>query len=290
MRVVLIDEIEKADPEIFTKLMQGLEEGKFQNQKGEIVDISRMVIILTSNAGTAFLDALKAIRTIRANPEASEQDHQLAKQLMEENSITEEQLKALETLPEQQARELRNKLFKDHLHRENSVKWKNEVLGRLNVVAFDYLDPATIQKVLGKMIYQFRAAVYDQKKVLSYVSENVWNLILKEYSDSYGARPFLDYIQKNLGSQDISKVRLGDIILYDYDYDKQGFTSRIISRENFDTVAAQEGFLKSTHVIQDGAKPGELAEEGKLTKFNDIGVLPDEVVKKIVSRAIERPK
>ncbi|MBT2729286.1 ATP-dependent chaperone ClpB [Bacillus sp. ISL-75] len=53
--VVLMDEIEKAHPEVFNILLQALDDGRITDSKGRVVDFKNTVIIMTSNIGSHFL-------------------------------------------------------------------------------------------------------------------------------------------------------------------------------------------------------------------------------------------
>lgn len=53
--VILLDEIEKAHPEVFNILLQMLDDGRITDSKGRVVDFKNTVIIMTSNIGSAFL-------------------------------------------------------------------------------------------------------------------------------------------------------------------------------------------------------------------------------------------
>ncbi len=53
--IVLFDEIEKADPEVFNLLLQVLDEGRLTDSQGRLVDFRNTVIIMTSNLGSASL-------------------------------------------------------------------------------------------------------------------------------------------------------------------------------------------------------------------------------------------
>ena len=53
--IVLFDEIEKADPEVFNLLLQVLDEGRLTDSQGHIVDFKNTVIIMTSNLGSEYL-------------------------------------------------------------------------------------------------------------------------------------------------------------------------------------------------------------------------------------------
>jgi ATP-dependent Clp protease ATP-binding subunit ClpB len=53
--VVLLDEMEKAHPEVFNILLQALDDGRITDSKGRVVDFKNTVIIMTSNIGSHFL-------------------------------------------------------------------------------------------------------------------------------------------------------------------------------------------------------------------------------------------
>jgi ATP-dependent Clp protease ATP-binding subunit ClpB len=59
--VILLDEIEKAHPDVFNVLLQVLDDGRLTDSKGRVVDFKNTVLIMTSNLGAAFLqgDSLK---------------------------------------------------------------------------------------------------------------------------------------------------------------------------------------------------------------------------------------
>lgn len=59
--VILLDEIEKAHPEVFNILLQMLDDGRITDAKGHVVDFKNTVVIMTSNIGSSFLlDGLTA--------------------------------------------------------------------------------------------------------------------------------------------------------------------------------------------------------------------------------------
>src|ERR1700758_3110057 len=55
--VILFDEIEKAHPDVFNVLLQIMDDGRLTDGKGRIVDFKNTIIIMTSNIGSAFLQA-----------------------------------------------------------------------------------------------------------------------------------------------------------------------------------------------------------------------------------------
>ena len=70
--VVLFDEIEKAHPDVFNVLLQIMDDGRLTDGKGRTVDFKNTVIIMTSNLGSAYLQA-ENIQTDEAYERASEQ-------------------------------------------------------------------------------------------------------------------------------------------------------------------------------------------------------------------------
>jgi ATP-dependent Clp protease ATP-binding subunit ClpB len=70
--VVLLDEIEKANPDVFNILLQILDDGRLTDGKGRVVDFRNTVIIMTSNVGAASIFELAAKEPKRAREEAME--------------------------------------------------------------------------------------------------------------------------------------------------------------------------------------------------------------------------
>src|SRR3984957_18007956 len=71
-QVVLFDEIEKAHPDVFNVLLQMMDDGRLTDGKGRTVDFKNTVIIMTSNLGSAFLQA-EGLRSEQELKEASKQ-------------------------------------------------------------------------------------------------------------------------------------------------------------------------------------------------------------------------
>jgi ATP-dependent Clp protease ATP-binding subunit ClpB len=68
--VVLLDEIEKAHPDVFNVLLQILEDGRLTDGKGRLVNFRNAVIVMTSNVGSSALAELSATDPARARAEA----------------------------------------------------------------------------------------------------------------------------------------------------------------------------------------------------------------------------
>ncbi|HEY7615347.1 MAG TPA: AAA family ATPase, partial [Terriglobales bacterium] len=70
--VILFDEIEKAHPDVFNVLLQMMDDGRLTDGKGRTVDFRNTVIIMTSNIGSAFLQA-ENLRTPEAFEKATKE-------------------------------------------------------------------------------------------------------------------------------------------------------------------------------------------------------------------------
>jgi ATP-dependent Clp protease ATP-binding subunit ClpB len=75
--VVLFDEVEKAHPDVFNVLLQGLDDGRITDSQGRTVDFKNTILIMTSNLGSEFI--LDGIADGEITPEAREQVDRLLK-------------------------------------------------------------------------------------------------------------------------------------------------------------------------------------------------------------------
>ena len=78
--VVLLDEIEKAHPDVFNILLQVLDDGRITDSQGRTVDFKNTIIILTSNLGSPYI-----LEGINANGEISEEARQKVDQLLKQS-------------------------------------------------------------------------------------------------------------------------------------------------------------------------------------------------------------
>ncbi|MCX6027931.1 MAG: AAA family ATPase [Chloroflexi bacterium] len=82
-RVILFDEIEKADPEVWNSLLQILEDGRLTDGQGHVVDFRNTVLIMTSNIGTAFVRSGGTIGFLRQDG-LSAQERQLRENIQDD--------------------------------------------------------------------------------------------------------------------------------------------------------------------------------------------------------------
>ena len=176
--VVLLDEIEKAHPDVFNMLLQVLDDGYLTDSVGRKVDFKNTVIIMTSNIGTR---KLKEFGTgVGFDTDYKKKDS--------------------------------NKLSSEVLKKSLSKKFSPEFLNRIDeIVVFNQLTTKEIEKIakieINNFIERLKEIDYDVKidgKVLKFISE-------KGFDKEFGARPIKRAIQKHLEDPLAKKIVSGKI-------------------------------------------------------------------------------
>jgi ATP-dependent Clp protease ATP-binding subunit ClpC len=187
--VILLDEIEKAHPDVFNILLQVLEDGRMTDGQGRTVDFRNTIIIMTSNVGVENLKRNKAMGFTRVVDEAEDYNR------MKENVM--EQLK--------------------HTFRPEFVNRIDEL------IVFQSLTEDELKQIVGLLLKDLRQRLQDNGYSLE-ITEGASQLILKEgYDPAYGARPLKRAIQKLVEdrvSEEILKksINPGDTIRLDADH------------------------------------------------------------------------
>jgi len=162
--VILLDEVEKAHPEVFNSLLQIMDDGRLTDGQGRTVDFKNTVVIMTSNAGSA--DLKRAINmgfSAKRGDEAREAQHEAMRS------------KAMEGL---------KRLFQP------------EFINRIDqIVVFHSLGKAELYRIVDLLLDQVRGRLNEQQIELV-VSDEARDFLLKEgYDEEYGARPLRRAIQ-----------------------------------------------------------------------------------------------
>ncbi len=197
--VVLLDEIEKAHPDVFNILLQVLDEGRLTDSLGRRIDFKNTILILTSNIGTRQLKDFGRGVGFQARG-ADETDKDYSRGVIQ---------KAL------------NKAFAP------------EFLNRIDdIIMFDQLDKESIHKIIDIEL----EGLYDRVRKLGYtleLTEEAKDFIAsKGYDVQFGARPLKRAIQKYLEDELAemiikASVNEGDIILVGFDAEGQKLTTEV---------------------------------------------------------------
>jgi ATP-dependent Clp protease ATP-binding subunit ClpC len=177
--VVLLDEIEKAHPEVFNILLQMMEDGRLTDSQGRIVDFKNTVIIMTSNVGAQ---------------RVSEDDRHVG---FREDRRREETERAYESM--------RNRVM-DELKRT----FRPEFLNRVDdVIVFHSLTRGEIHQIVDLMLRQVNKQLATQGMSIQ-VGDDVKELLSSEgFDPNYGARPLRRAVQRFIEDPLSEQVLLG---------------------------------------------------------------------------------
>ncbi len=195
--VVLLDEIEKAHPEVFNVLLQVLDDGRLTDNKGRTVDFSNTIIIMTSNLGSEIIqqrmDALKG----KITP-------------LDEEHMKEELLQMLK------------------------LRLRPEFLNRIDdIVVFRPLGREEIRKIVEIQFNRIRSLAEKSHHVSLELTDAAKDWLAERGFDPvFGARPLKRVLQREitnrLAEQILAgKIKDGDTVLIDLAGDKSGLKFEI---------------------------------------------------------------
>ncbi|HHW07843.1 MAG TPA: ATP-dependent Clp protease ATP-binding subunit [Clostridia bacterium] len=160
--VVLLDEIEKAHPDVFNILLQVLEDGRLTDSQGRTVDFRNTVIIMTSNVGAGRLHGTGRVGFGSGNEEADSYER------MKENVMS----------------ELRRTFRPEFLNRVDEL------------IVFHPLNRDHIGRIVSLMVDELNQRLKEQNLHVK-VTEGAKEVLLKEgFDENYGARPLRRAIQR----------------------------------------------------------------------------------------------
>ncbi len=195
--VVLLDEIEKAHPDVFNILLQVMDEGRLTDSFGRKVDFKNTIIIMTSNIGTRQLKEFGSGIGFTTKTIDKEYTHGVLQ-------------KAL------------NKAFSP------------EFLNRIDdIIMFDALDKEAIFKIIDIELIEFLKRINALGYNLTITPEAKSFIAEKGYDIQYGARPLKRAIQKYL-EDELAELIIGgntspgDTIEVDFDKDNDKTYTRVI--------------------------------------------------------------
>ena len=189
-RVILLDEIEKAHPDVWNVLLQVLDDGRLTDGQGRVVNFKNTVIIMTSNIGSHLIEAIPA----DATPDEAA-DH-------------------YEKMQQQVTTELRGRL-------------RPELLNRIDeVIVFPALNRSEIVQIVNLLLKATAKKLKERDMTLEVTDAAKRVIVEQGYDPVYGARPLRRAIQR-LAENPISSAilrgefALGDVIVLDADADSK---------------------------------------------------------------------
>ncbi|WP_309685163.1 ATP-dependent Clp protease ATP-binding subunit [Armatimonas sp.] len=189
--VVLLDEVEKAHPEVFNLLLQVMEDGRLTDSQGRVVDFKNTVLIMTSNIGAHLINREPQIGLRGSKPrDETDRDYSSMK-----NKVTEELKRA----------------------------FRPEFLNRIDeTIVFHSLTAANIRQIVDLMLNNVRKQVLQHDLVLEVSGPVMDKLAADGFDPTYGARPLRRSVQRLIEDPLAEEVLLGrfgagDIILAELD-------------------------------------------------------------------------
>lgn len=202
--VILLDEIEKAHPDVFNILLQILDDGRLTDSKGRTVDFKNTIIIATSNIGAELIMSF-----MRENAKLGKD------KIIKEGGIIAKKDTAWE--------ELRIKLF-DRL----KVTFRPEFLNRVDdIIVFKGLDRAQIHEVAKLQLESVSGLLSAQGVSVEFTDALLDYITDIGYDPEFGARPMKRVVQKEIENLLATKLLSGDLekgdaIVVDYERGEVG--------------------------------------------------------------------
>src|SRR5215831_10778411 len=173
--VVLLDEIEKAHPDVFNILLQVLDEGHLTDNYGRVIDFKNTVVIMTSNVGARDLTKTKALGFSTGDAAAN-----------------------WERRAEKVREELKNVFNPEFLNRLDDV------------IVFHPLNRDHISQIVSVLLKDVRKRLSEEELSLKLTDAATDFLVKHGYDEQYGARPLKRAIQKYIEDPLSEKILMGE--------------------------------------------------------------------------------
>jgi ATP-dependent Clp protease ATP-binding subunit ClpC len=191
-RVILLDEVEKAHPEVFNSLLQILDDGRLTDGHGRTVDFKNTVVIMTSNVGA------ELIRRQMSMGFAAKQ--------------------------ESKGQKLDYETMKERVLAEMKKTFRPEFINRIDeIIVFHQLTEEQLRQIVELLVKELQERLADRKLSIELSDKAKAWLVKEGYDPVYGARPLRRaierYVENPLSSKllggefkegDTVKVDLGD--------------------------------------------------------------------------------
>ena len=162
--VVLLDEIEKAHPDVFNTLLQVLDDGRLTDNKGRTVDFKNTILIMTSNVGADIIQGYMERLPVEG----------------------EERQKVLSECRAQVLEVLKRTVRPEFLNRIDEV------------IMFEPLSQTDIREILKMQMHDLQEKLGENGVAVEFTSEFEDYMATKGYEPAYGARPIKRLMQKEL--------------------------------------------------------------------------------------------
>ncbi|MGH7664875.1 MAG: ATP-dependent Clp protease ATP-binding subunit [Gemmatimonadaceae bacterium] len=173
--VVLLDEIEKAHPDVFNILLQVLDEGHLTDNYGRVIDFKNTVVIMTSNVGARDITKVKALGFVDAD-----------------------QRLTFERISEKVKEEMQHVFNPEFLNRLDEV------------IVFHPLSREHVAEIVAIVLREVQKRLTDEELSLKLTDAGTEFLVKHGYDEHFGARPLKRAIQRFIEDPLSEKILTGD--------------------------------------------------------------------------------
>ncbi len=188
--VILLDEIEKAHPDVFNVLLQVLDDGRLTDNKGRTVDFKNTILIMTSNVGSdiiqGYMDRLPAVGQPGADPAGEIRAVAMRRELLDECKE-----KVMDVL---------------------KATVRPEFLNRIDeIIMFDPLTQNDIRDILHIQMKQLQNRLAEEGVTIEFTKAFEDHMVTGGYDPAYGARPIKRLMQRELVNQLAKAILSGTV-------------------------------------------------------------------------------
>ncbi|MEA2021318.1 MAG: ATP-dependent Clp protease ATP-binding subunit [Candidatus Caldatribacteriota bacterium] len=177
--VVLLDEIEKAHPDVFNILLQIFEDGRLTDSQGRTVNFKNTVIIMTSNVGATLIKKGTSLGFRGSN----------------------------------ESQEITYKEIKKRVMGEMNKMFRPEFLNRIDeIIVFKSLNKKEIKLITNLMLNEVKALLEEQKISIETSEKAKELLAIEGYDPNYGARPLRRTIERLIENPISEKILAGEFV------------------------------------------------------------------------------
>lgn len=192
--VVLLDEIEKAHPDVFNILLQVLDDGRLTDNKGRVVNFKNTIIIMTSNLGASI---------IQENYESAKPGNEVA---------------LFEKTKSEVLNVLRHTLRPEFYNRVDEI------------IMFTPLDKRHLEGIVKIQLHQLMNKLQEQQVTLELTEDAFQFIIERGYDPAMGARPVKRVIQKEVLNA-LSRALLSNVVKKNEPIVMDVFDGQVVFRE-----------------------------------------------------------
>ena len=195
--VILLDEIEKAHPDVFNILLQVLDDGRLTDGQGRVVSFKNAIIIMTSNIGSQTIRDFAA----DAQEEAKEQGATMG-------DLVQDMMQA-------DAAGFAKKMaeFQAAMQENLRATFRPEFLNRIDdVITFKPLSSENIESIVALQIKDVQARLADRRIELEVKPAAIESLAIDGFDPVYGARPLKRLVQREVVDRVANEIVAGRVM------------------------------------------------------------------------------